>query len=380
MDKTNGIRRQARDAEWDTTFFRCVAEQACDAILGIRLDGSICYANLHATGMYGYTRDELCNMSIQALRAPETLGDFAELFYRASGNGIMFRTMHRRQDGRMFPVEVNSRGVDLPDGRIVVSIIRDNTPHEQLTQDLQAARTISECLLRAANVLVVILNCSGEIRFFNETAQRTTGYASEDAEGKDGIALLAPPDFEAIVRDYFQACLSPNYVGTVEGPIMTKSGERRSIAWQTFVLGGAGSVEGMLWLGVDATERLQAEESLQKKETFISSVVEGLQFPFFVVDRQYRYLTYNAIHKQGAKVLFNADIEPGMDVLSYHRNPNRRAIAKANFDKALSGEPCMFEGIIGEEEYQSRPVLIEHNPVRDFTGGGYGRRGRGPRC
>lgn len=354
--------------ERNAVFFRCIAEQACDAILGIRLDGSICYANLHAAGMYGYTRGELCSMSIQTLRAPETLGDFAELFHRASGNGVMFRTLHRRKDGQIFPVEVHSRGIDLPDGRIVVSIIRDNTSHEQLTQELQAARTISDCLLRAANVLVVILNCAGEISFFNETAQRTTGYASEEAEGKDGIALLAPPDFEAIVRDYFRACLFPNYVGTVEGPIMTKSGERRSIAWQTFVLGGAGSAEGMLWLGVDATERLRAEESLQKKETFISSVVEGLQFPFFVVDRQYRYLTYNAIHKQGAKVLFNADIEPGMDLLSYHRNPHRRAIAKANFDKALSGEPCMFEGVIGEEEYQSRPVLIEHNPVRDFTG------------
>lgn len=368
MDKSDRGQAEIKDIEWNTAFFHCLAEQACDAILGIRLDGRICYANLHATAMYGYTRDELCGMSIRELRAPETLTDFEEFFRRAACSGIMFRTMHRRQDGLTFPVEVNSHGVDLPDGRIVVSIIRDNTINEKLTQKLQAARTISDCLLRAANVIVVILDCAGRIRFFNETAQRITGYTSGEAEGKDGFALLAPPDFEPIARHYFQACLCPGYVGTIEGPILTKSVDRRSIAWQTFALDRPDGMEGMLWLGVDTTERLRAEEQLQKKETFISSVVEGLQFPFFVLDRQYRYITFNEIHKKGAKALFNADIEPGMDVLSYHCNPHHRAIAKGNFDKALAGQACMFEGDIGEEKYQSRPVLIEHNPVRDLTG------------
>jgi PAS domain S-box-containing protein len=368
MDKTNKGPAEIKDLEWDAAFFHCIADQACDTILGIRLDGRICYANLHAMAMYGYTRDELCGMSIRELRAPETLTDFEEFFRRAAGGGIMFRTTHRRKDGLTFPVEVNSRGVDLPDGQIVVSIIRDNTINEKLTQKLQATRTISDCLLRAANVIVVILDCAGRIRFFNETAQRITGYASEEATGKDGFALLAPPDFEPVARNYFQACLCLDYVGTIEGPILTKTEERRSIAWQTFALDGADGVEGMLWLGVDATERVQAEELLQKKETFISSVVDGLQFPFFVLDRQYRYITYNAVHKKGVKVLFNADIEPGMDVLSYHCNPRHRAIAKGNFDKALAGQACMFEGDIGEEKYQCRPVLIEHNPVRDLTG------------
>ena len=368
MDKPDKGQAEIENFEWDAAFFHCIADQACDAILGIRLDGRICYANLHATAMYGYTRDELCGMSIRELRAPETLTDFEEFFRRAAGSGIMFRTTHRRQDGLTFPVEVNSHGVDLPDGQIVVSIIRDNTINEKLTQKLQAARTISDCLLRAANVIVLILDCAGRIRFFNETAQRITGYANEEAKEKDGFALLAPPDFEPVVRKYFQACLCPDYVGTLDGPILTKSAERRSIAWQTFALDGPDGMEGMLWLGVDATERLRAEELLQRKETFISSVVEGLQFPFFVLDRQYHYITYNAVHKKDVKVLFNADIEPGMDMLSYHCPPNDRTIAKGNFDKTLAGESCIFEGVVGDDKYQSRPALIEHNPVRDEAG------------
>jgi len=115
MNKPDKGQAEIKDLEWNAAFFHCLAEQACDAILGIRLDGRICYANLHATAMYGYTRDELCGMSIRELRAPETLTDFEEFFRRAAGGGIMFRTTHRRQDGLTFPVEVNSRGVDLRD-------------------------------------------------------------------------------------------------------------------------------------------------------------------------------------------------------------------------------------------------------------------------
>ena len=368
MDKPDRDQAEIKDLEWNTAYFHCLAEQACDAILGIRLDGRICYANLHAMTMYGYSRDELCGMSIRELRAPETLTDFAEFFRRAAGGGIMFRTTHRRKDGRTFPVEVNSRGVDLPDGRIVVSIIRDNTINEKLTQKLQAARTISDCLLRAANVIVVILDCAGQIRFFNETAQRITGYTGGEADGKDGFALLAPPDFEEIARNYFQACLCPDYVGTIEGPILTKSAERRSIAWQTFALDGPDGMEGMLWLGVDATERLRAEEQLQKKETFISSVVEGLQFPFFVLDRQYRYVAYNEAHRQDMKTLFDADIEPGGYLLTYHKDSRKRALAKQHIDQVLAGIPVTVEAIIGEKQLQTRSVLIEHNPVRDLSG------------
>ncbi|MHC1760050.1 MAG: PAS domain S-box protein [Negativicutes bacterium] len=362
------IQTNAQGNERGAAFFRCIAEQACDAILGIHIDGRICYANRHAAKMYGYTWEELCDMHIRTLRAPEALADFEELFRRASGDGVMFRTIHRCKDGRAFPVEVNSRGVDLPEGRIVVSIIRDNTVNAQLTQELQAARMISDCLLRAANVLVMIFDCAGQIRFLNETAQQVTGYTSGEVQGRDGIALLAPPDHEALARSYFQACLCSDHVGLAGGPIVTKAGVHRNISWQTFALEGPGGMEGILWLGVDATERLRAEESLQRKETFIHGVVEGLMFPFFVVDRQYRYLVFNAIHKKGVKDLFNADIELGMDVLSYHRNLRNQSIAKANFDQALSGEPCIFEGVIGEETYKNRLVLIEHNPVRNFMG------------
>lgn len=366
MDKADKGQTEIRNLEWNAAFFQCIAEQACDAILGIRLDGRICYANLHATGMYGYTRAEICGMYIRDLRAPETLADFEDFFRRAAGDGIMFRTTHRHKDGRTFPVEVNSRGVDFPDGRIVVSIIRDNTINEKLTQDLQEVRVFSDCLLRAANVIVILLDSMGRIRLFNETAQRITGYIGEEVLGMDGIELLVPPDHKASVRDYFQDCLQPEYIGTHDKPIVTKSGELRRVSWHCFAIGGWHEIGSMLCYGVDVTNQLRAEESLQRKETFIHGVVEGLVFPFFVVNRQYRYMAYNEAHKKEMKNLFDADIESGGDLLFYHRDPEKKARAKQHLDQALAGTPCTVEAIIGETQH--RNALIEHNPVRDEAG------------
>jgi PAS domain S-box-containing protein len=113
-------------------------EQSRDMILFVRVsDGRILEANPAAEQAYGYTRQELLGLSIRDLRAPETqaLVDFQ--LRQASQAGILFETLHRRKDGSIFPVEVNSHGTEI-DGVIVnLSIIRDISERKQVEEALQ---------------------------------------------------------------------------------------------------------------------------------------------------------------------------------------------------------------------------------------------------
>ena len=216
--------------------------------------------------------------------------------------------------------------------------------------------------------IVIVTDQSGQIRFFNEAAQKITGYSAEEVSGKDAIALLSPPDYQAAVRSFVRDCLESVPATMNEYPIVTKPGERRLVSWQCCAMDDELGCQGTLWIGVDVAERVWAEELLIRRETFIQHVIDGLNYPFFVVDRQYCYLAYNEAHRQLMKSLFDAEIELGGNLLSYHPEPVNRATAKENIDRALNGEPVTLEAIVGDAQYQTSHVLIEHNPLRDAGG------------
>ena len=50
---------------------------------------------------------------------------------RASSDGLLFDTLHRRRDGSTFPVEVSSRGDLIGGRRVLFSIVRDVTERKR---------------------------------------------------------------------------------------------------------------------------------------------------------------------------------------------------------------------------------------------------------
>ncbi|MHC1759885.1 MAG: PAS domain S-box protein [Negativicutes bacterium] len=346
-------------------FLFCVAEYTSDLIIGTYQNGKIVYANRSASDVYGYSKEEFYSMYFKDL---EKLGNDENLLKLSPEGGMHYRAMHRSKAGQRISVEVKSRRVNLSEGQVIVNFIRAASPGKQQIRNAPESAGALEPLNEADNVLIILLDQEGRITFLNQAAQTITGYSFEEAVGHDGIDLLVPPELVKIIKNYFRNYLHRGYIATHRGAIITKSGERRLIYWQNCIIGGHCDMQSMLCIGMDVKDRLWVEGDLRKQEAFIHSVVEGLGFSFFVLDRQYRYLAFNENHKKGAKALFNADIELGMDVLALHVNPDNKVIAKAHFDKALAGEQSVLEAVVGEAQCETRPVLIEHNPVRDFKG------------
>jgi diguanylate cyclase (GGDEF)-like protein/PAS domain S-box-containing protein len=109
------------------TFFRNMIDQMRDIILVVDLLGNILNANQAAIGAYGYSKDELCRMSVYDLRSSETRIEIDEQLKIAQEKGTLFRTFHVRRSGEAFPVEVSSRRFEFAGLEAVVSIIRDIT-------------------------------------------------------------------------------------------------------------------------------------------------------------------------------------------------------------------------------------------------------------
>ncbi len=90
----------------------------------------------------------------------------------------------------------------------------------------------------------------------------------------------------------------------------------------------------------------------------------------FSLDYQYRYLYFTFLHKQTMKEIWGVDIKPGDNMLDYIENEEDRKKAKANFDRALTGESFILFEEYGNDKlkrvyYEDRysPVYDENNNI-----------------
>lgn len=144
--------------------YELLSKHSRDSALFVRRgDGRILEANDAAVRTYGYSREELLNITITDLRTPDCAATAPAQMEEADTHGILFETMHRTKGGRIFPVEVSSCGVDIDDDRILLSLVRDISKRKVVEEELKrnaevehARLTELEALMQAVPAAVLI--------------------------------------------------------------------------------------------------------------------------------------------------------------------------------------------------------------------------------
>ncbi len=122
-------------------------------------------------------------------------------------------------------------------------------------------------LVSAENVLFIGLDRKGIIKLFNEGAERITGYTRREVLDKPVLSLLTSG---GKLREYYteyQRLLTTGGMSVMEfeAPLVTRSGEIRTISWYGRKVMARGKELGYSVLGVDITRRRVAEEALVKR-------------------------------------------------------------------------------------------------------------------
>lgn len=126
--------------------FRELLEAAPDAILEVDRQGRIVLVNRVAEKLFGYSREELLGMDVDALVPEAMRGGHAAHRAHYWGQpetrpmGVNLVLSARRRDGCDIPVEISLSPVETDDGFRVTAIIRDVTE-----------RRVAEARIRAAN-------------------------------------------------------------------------------------------------------------------------------------------------------------------------------------------------------------------------------------
>ncbi|MBD2744618.1 PAS domain S-box protein [Coleofasciculus sp. FACHB-1120] len=160
-----------------------------------------------------------------------------------------------------------------------------------LIKDLRKERNFVSAILDTAGALVVVLDSQGRIIRFNRACEETTQYSFEEVKDKYFWDLFLIPEEVEPGKNLFKSLQSGELPSTYENYWVTKNGSRRPIAWSNTVLVDTdNSVNYIISIGIDITERKRVEEALTRSEELYRTLARN--FPngaVFLLDQDLRY-------------------------------------------------------------------------------------------
>jgi diguanylate cyclase (GGDEF)-like protein/PAS domain S-box-containing protein len=125
--------------------------------------------------------------------------------------------------------------------------------------------------LDVANTILLVLRTDQTVELLNRHGRELLGYEDGELIGRNWYDAVVPQELRRARRENFARVLRGEQEPFTyhQGDVVTRSGERRTIAWRnTLLRDERGETLGILSSGEDITERLRAEEEISRLAYF----------------------------------------------------------------------------------------------------------------
>ncbi len=331
--RTEELTREVQIRKETETQLRHMSQQnemilnaAGDGIYGIDLEGYTTFINPAACQMIGWEKEAIIGgYQHDILHHTRPDGN-----HYASSDCLIYKTLRSgevnhvegelfwRQDGSSFPVEYTSTPIR-EGGRIqgVVVVFRDVTERQRAETDLLAAKERAEQYLAIAGTMIIALDLEINITLINDQGCHILGYERQELLGQNWIDLIIPETDRGAIRRVWNSLVKGDLerVGHVANEVVTKSGERRLIAWNnTLIRSSDGDVLGTLSSGEDITESQKMEKALHKareqadsanhaKSAFLSTMSHEIRTPMNAIIGMGELLAESSLSSKQQKLL-----------------------------------------------------------------------------
>jgi len=303
--------------------------------------------------------------------------------------GSKFRDLHSEGDSRTFEKKVEKvletanpqshEAEEAVDGRYFkrtispiknpktgkverVSVIsKDVTELKEHERKLVRSEKRYRRLLETAEVMIVSIDNEGKVTQANRKTSDVLGYDKKNIIGKNWFENFVPKEYRPGVQDVHSEIKEDEYPEYYENPVLTKSGDVRTILWHNSALRNEdGEVIGTLSSGMDITERKDLEEKIRKSRDRLERSQEIAKVGSWEIDLESGDLTWS----DEVNRIFGVPIGESLNYDDFLEivHPEDREYVDENWKEALeSGGYDVEHRIVvsGETKWVREKALVE---------------------
>ncbi len=248
-EKLSGYRRIYLENPVPTLFYECSTFQILEV-------------NDSVAALYGYNKEEFCNLTVLDLFAAQALQDRlgleSELRKPINTLGPL---PHRTATGNRIAVRMIFLPFDLRGCDARVAMIHDETAQQSAEEALRASEERFRELFENANDVIFLHDLNGKVVAINRAAEYLTGYSRLEVIGRNFEEFVAP-EARHQTQDNIRTHLGGSATQHYELPIISKFGNRRYLEVSTRILYRRGHPVAIQGIGRDITDRKLAQQRL----------------------------------------------------------------------------------------------------------------------
>ena len=278
--------------------YRTMVETMAEGALSLTTDGAILYANARFAELVGCDLDQIIGASITGFVAPHDAARFDEALRRACDGTARERLQLQRADGGSFLVQMALRGLD-GDGRrtivaivtelagapldtgigeparkaaqILMGVIGDVEQRMHLEEQLEQERARLRSVVEASGALIALVDPKLRIAMVNKAFTAITGISEAKAVGLPFEQVIDYSLERHTIDEWLGKAPAGNDARAVQFTrrLTDPQGRERSISVTAApVFDADGKTTNVVFVGVDDTERREAEQALNDAERF----------------------------------------------------------------------------------------------------------------
>lgn len=202
-------------------------------------------------------------------------------------SGVRFAS-ELETDGRVYQSQYSPQFNEQGQVTRLIGVSVDVTESRHAGKALQEYKDRYRELVDEAASIILRWKTDGSVTFFNEFAQQFFGYREDEILGRNVVGTIVP-EKEMTGRDLAllmqEIQRDPGKFEYNENENIKRNGERVWIAWKNKpVFDEQGNLVEVLSVGIDITQRHQAEQQLRRSEQELSTILDSLQDTFYRTD------------------------------------------------------------------------------------------------
>ncbi|HRF43447.1 MAG TPA: PAS domain S-box protein [Candidatus Competibacteraceae bacterium] len=242
-------------------------------------------------------------------------------------------------------------------------------------------RDFNRTLIQTSPMFFVAIGADGKTRMMNEFMLGALGYAAEEVVGTDYLQIFVPEREHRILTQVFDQIVSLKQPLKSENHILTKDGQERLVEWRGCPVFKNQAFDYFFGVGIDITERKQAEEALIKSESLLNETQHLTQAGGWEYDLVSKKLAWtNEVYRIHGLTPAEYDPNDVQQNIAFYAAGDAAIIGQA-FKRAVEeGEPYDLElrfrsaqgdekwvRTIGKTEYQDGKIVRVFGNIVDIT-------------